>query len=106
MTAAELLCDACQLAPYPADAARSPETGLPEGWVRRTIGRRTFTLCDCCGSIRHFKGGVSAYLQETLGIGPEARVDFAASSEPGSGLHRHRKSRGGGPEEPPTGSSP
>ena len=54
--------------PYPADAPREATSGLPAGWVVRRINGRAYTLCDCCGSIRHFKGGVSTYLQEHLGV--------------------------------------
>ncbi len=89
-TSSDLVCDACGLPPYPPGEAMPAGQSLPGGWVRRTIGRRTFTLCDCCGSVRHFRGGVSAYLQDALGVAPNAVCDFSASSEPGSGLHRFR----------------
>lgn len=87
----KLICAACQLEPYPADAPRAAETGLPAGWVVRGIAGRSFTLCDCCGDIRHFKGGVSSYLQEKLGLAPTARLDFIDSETVGSGLHRLRR---------------
>lgn len=85
---AETTCDACKLPPYPADAPVVAETGLPAGWIVRRIAGRTFTLCDCCGNIRHFKGGVSTYLQENLGLAPDARLE--AADAPGGGLHRTR----------------
>lgn len=88
---ADLICDACKMPPYPADIAVSPETGLPTGWVSRRIAGRTFTLCDCCGNIRHFKGGVSTYLQENLGVSQDAHCDF--QDVPGGGLHRARLKR-------------
>lgn len=83
-----LACDACKMPPYPADAAPSAATGLPPGWTVRRIAGRTFTLCECCGSIRHFKGGISTYLQENLGLAPDARFEF--EDAPGGGLHRSR----------------
>jgi hypothetical protein len=86
-------CAACGLEPFPADAPRDHETGLPPGWYRHVIARRTFVLCECCGDIRHFKGGISLYLQETLGLPPHAGLDSAASGEVGSGLHRLRRQR-------------
>lgn len=94
-----LVCDACGLPPVAgaADVAPAPDA-LPAGWVRRKIGRRTFALCDCCGSIHHFKGGISAYLQDALGVGPNAMCDFA--QEPGSGLHRLRIDRAARDDEP------
>jgi hypothetical protein len=87
----EIVCDACKLPP-PAGAALG-DTGLATGWVIRRIDGRSFTLCDCCGSIRHFKGGISAYLQRHLGVNEYAEVDFGDA--PGSGLHRHRVRRPG-----------
>jgi hypothetical protein len=89
MSADTVTCDACGLPPHGEAAAFAPGE-LPKGWHIRVFGRRRFRLCDCCGSIRHFKGGVSAYLQEALGLAPNAMCDFAASNEPGSGLHRLR----------------
>ena len=90
MPASDLVCDACGLPPFEDGAVQQTGEALPRGWVRRTIGKRTFTLCDCCGDVRHFRGSVSAYLQEALGVNANAVVDFSATSEPGSGLHRHR----------------
>ncbi len=91
MSATTTICAACRLEPFPADAPRDRETGLPQGWVVRTISGRSYTLCECCGDIRHFKGGVSSYLQENLGLSPTARLDSALSDEVGSGLHRLRR---------------
>jgi len=87
----DLTCAACKLAPYPADAPRDPASGLPKGWIVRTIAGRSYTLCDCCGDIRHFKGGVSTYLQENLGVPDYAHCDFEDAS--GGGLHRNRTKR-------------
>ncbi|MEQ1710011.1 MAG: hypothetical protein ABL908_01260 [Hyphomicrobium sp.] len=91
----ELLCDACKLPPMGGSSTPAPsgsdaasERALPPGWFVRRIDARTFTLCDCCGSMQHFKGGVSAYLQQQLGLGPYAVL--AVDEGPGSGLHRHR----------------
>ena len=87
----DLTCDACKLTPYPADAPRSTETGLPKGWIVRRINGRAYTLCDCCGDILHFKGGVSTYLQEHLGVPEYAHCDFG--DEMGGGLFRTRAKR-------------
>ncbi|MGD9785007.1 MAG: hypothetical protein AB7E80_08740 [Hyphomicrobiaceae bacterium] len=84
----ELTCHACRMTPYPPDAPLSTETGLPDGWFVRRINGRTYKLCDCCGSIRHFKGGLSTYLQENLGLPPDARLEL--DDEAGGGLHRQR----------------
>lgn len=91
MSEATIVCAACRMEPFPADAPRNAETGLPQGWCVRTISGRSYTLCECCGDIRHFKGGVSSYLQENLGVAPSARLDSAESEAVGSGLHRVRR---------------
>lgn len=82
------ICDACKMPPFPETAPLVPETGMPSGWVTRRINGRSFTLCDCCGSVRHFKGGISTYLQEHLGLPEHAQCEFA--DEAGGGLHRSR----------------
>lgn len=61
----DLTCEACKMPPYPADAPLDATSGLPAGWVVRRINGRAYTLCDCCGSIRHFKGGVSTICRST-----------------------------------------
>ena len=88
-----IICDACELPPH-GRAAEKIVDELPAGWYWRTFGRRTFRLCDCCGSIHHFKGGISPYLQETLGLAPNAVCDFEASEKAGGGLHRRRPGHG------------
>ncbi len=88
---AATICDACKLPPYPPNAPAMADTGLPAGWVIRQINGRTFTLCDCCGSIRHFRGGISTYLQQCLGLPDDAQCRF--DDEAGSGLHRTRVRR-------------
>lgn len=92
-SASELICAACRLPPLAAGEAAMAEDArpLPPGWRERRIAGRSFILCECCGDIRHFKGGISLYLQENLGVGPNAQCDFA--DEPGSGLHRTRLRR-------------
>jgi hypothetical protein len=81
-------CEACGLPPHDGEGRAIASAEPPAGWHMRRIGRRSFVLCDVCGDIQHFKGGVSAYLQEALGIGPRAFPDF---SEAGAGLHRLRR---------------
>ena len=87
----DTVCDACKLPPHPPEVARDAETGLPAGWVVRRVASRTFTLFECSVDIRHFKGGISPYLQENLGLGPHAHCAF--DETPGSGLHRMRVPR-------------
>lgn len=87
----DLTCEACKMPPYPSDAPLDATSGLPAGWVVRRINGRAYTLCDCCGSIRHFKGGVSTYLQEHLGVSEYAQCEFG--DDEGGGLHRNRVKR-------------
>ena len=87
----DLVCDACKLTPFPADAPRVAQTGLPNGWIVRRINGRAYTLCDCCGDILHFKGGISTYLQENLGVPEYAVCEFEEQS--GGGLFRNRTGR-------------
>ena len=75
-TPPDIICKACKMTPYPPDAPLLPETGLPKGWVTRKINGNVYTLCDCCGDIMHFKGGISAYLQENLGVPEYATCEF------------------------------
>lgn len=82
----DVICDACRLPP-PEPVELGPD-GLVKGWYIRRIAGRTYTLCDCCGSIRHFRGGISAYLQCHLGVGEYA--EFELDDVPGGGLHRQR----------------
>ena len=88
MPGGETICAACGMPPFVPDGAEAAPEGLPAGWHLRKLGRRSFLLCDVCGDIQHFKGGVSSYLQDALGIGPYAYPDFSA---PEAGLHRLRR---------------
>lgn len=51
---------------------------LPAGWYVRCIDEVDFVLCDVCGHIRHFRGGVSPYLADRLELGEGARCDVSA----------------------------
>lgn len=77
--------------PHPEDAPCDPISGLPPGWYQRRINKRTYVLCEVCGNIKHFKGGISTYLQEYLGLSPQAQCEFDEAT--GSGLHRTRFKR-------------
>ena len=43
---------------------------LPRGWRPRRIDGRVYILCDVCGNLRQFVGGLSPYLQDRLGLPP------------------------------------
>ena len=72
-------CDACKMEQAcEADDEINPETALPHQWHKRCIEEHDYILCDVCGNIRHFKGGVSAYLLEALHLPDHARADVSA----------------------------
>ena len=68
-------CEACGIKVRDCVGAGDDTPGLPESWFVRVISGRDYTLCDCCGSFRQFKGGMSPYLQDTLGLGFDARCE-------------------------------
>ena len=68
-------CDACkQQCEIKADGPTDLKDALPRGWRPRRIDGRVFMLCDVCGNISHFRAGLSAYLQDRLGL--PRRVEF------------------------------
>ncbi len=72
-------CDACKVEQNcETEDEINPETALPHKWYKRCIEEHDYILCDVCGNIRHFKGGVSAYLTETLNLPAHARADVSA----------------------------
>ena len=74
----KFLCEACKSELVcKCDEEVNLKTSLPHQWHRRCIDERDYVLCDVCGNIRHFKGGVSAYLTECLGLPETARADVS-----------------------------
>ena len=69
------VCDACGVKTSEYNDALCESSGLPESWFLRKINDRDYSLCDCCGSFRQFKGGMSPYLQDVLGLGVDARCE-------------------------------
>ena len=71
-------CDACkQEEVCESEGDLNPKTRLPHKWHKRCIEEHDYILCDVCGNIRHFKGGVSAYLLEALSLPDYARCDVS-----------------------------
>jgi hypothetical protein len=54
------------------------DAALPAGWFVRNIDEVEYVLCDVCGHIRHFRGGVSPYLTDALELDEGARCDVSA----------------------------
>jgi len=65
----KITCDACKTE---CDVEVSGPTllkkALPRGWRPRRIDGRVYILCDICGNLRQFVGGLSPYLKEQLGL--------------------------------------
>lgn len=57
------------------------KTALPRGWRPRRIDDRVYILCDVCGNLRHFVGGLSAYLQQRLNLPNNVVVEFPEHTE-------------------------
>lgn len=71
-------CDACGAdakSCLEANALGAGASTLPDSWFVRSINGRDYTLCDCCGAFVQFKGGMSPYLQDALGLNSDARCD-------------------------------
>ena len=69
-------CDACGASVEDYDEAKSESSGLPESWFVRRIADRDYSLCDCCGSPTQFRGGISPYLSQALGLDMFARCEL------------------------------
>lgn len=54
---------------------------LPRGWRPRRIDGRVYILCDICGNLRQFVGGLSPYLQERLGLPPNVEIETPEYTE-------------------------
>lgn len=84
-------CDSCH-----AECTLAPVTGptllrrtLPRGWRPRRIDGRVYILCDICGNLRQFVGGLSPYLQQRLGLPPNVEIEFPEHTElPDAWLNR------------------
>jgi hypothetical protein len=62
-------CEACQT--EHEIVVNSPtllKDALPRGWRPRRIDGRVYILCDVCGNLRQFVGGLSPYLKDRLGL--------------------------------------
>ena len=49
---------------------------LPRGWRPRRIDGRVYILCDICGNLRQFVGGLSPYLQQRLSLPHNVEIEF------------------------------
>ena len=68
---------------------------LPRGWRPRRIDGRTLVLCDICGNIRQFVGGLSPYLQMLLHLPPNVEIESPEHDIPPRPRPDRRPDRGG-----------
>ncbi|MGD9785008.1 MAG: hypothetical protein AB7E80_08745 [Hyphomicrobiaceae bacterium] len=62
-------CDACHTeVELNITAPTLLKKALPRGWRPRRIDGRVYILCDICGNLRQFVGGLSPYLKERLNL--------------------------------------
>ena len=97
-------CEACKIELECAGEGEiNFETNVPHRWHVRVIDDRRYILCDVCGNIRQFKGGVSAYLCDCLSLGPDARCDVSAEVEQMASRRykspRRRRAKSGGRDQ-------
>lgn len=71
-----ICCDACKTeCTLAVTGPTLLKNALPRGWRPRRIDGRVYVLCDVCGNIRQFVGGLSPYLRECLGLPYNAVVE-------------------------------
>ena len=87
-------CDACGVKAGDCGEQMNEQSGLPVSWFVRVINDRDYTLCDCCGSIFQFKGGMSSYLQEALGLNEDARCELGEDVKLMAAVRAERRKAG------------
>lgn len=72
----KIQCQACkQECELETSGPTDLKDAMPKGWRPRRIDGQVYNLCDVCGNIRHFCGGLSAYLQDRLDLPPNVEFD-------------------------------
>ena len=72
----KIQCDACkQECEITTTGPTDLKVAMPKGWRPRRIDNHVYNLCDVCGNIRHFCGGLSAYLQDRLDLPNHVEFD-------------------------------
>ncbi len=67
----KVCCDACKIEvelDMPKSGPVDVKNTLPRRWRPRRIDGQVYILCDICGNLNQFVGGLSAYLQELLNL--------------------------------------
>jgi len=64
-----ICCEACEAScELTVEGPTLLKRALPRGWRPRRIDGRVYVLCEVCGNLRQFVGGLSPYLQDRLGL--------------------------------------
>ncbi len=78
----KLSCDACkQECELQVSGPTDLKSAMPKGWRPRRIDGQVYNLCDVCGNISHFRGGLSAYLQDRLGLAKRVEFDWPENED-------------------------
>ncbi|MDX2289358.1 MAG: hypothetical protein NW217_11125 [Hyphomicrobiaceae bacterium] len=65
----KISCDACACeCEIVVNGPTLLKDALPRRWRPRRIDGRVYILCDVCGNLRQFVGGLSPYLLDRLGL--------------------------------------
>lgn len=67
----KVCCDACKqeaVLDMPSSGPVAVKDTLPRRWRPRRIDGHVYILCDICGNLKQFVGGLSPYLQELLNL--------------------------------------
>ena len=76
------ICAACKMEQDKQESDQKEPGGqtLPQGWFLRCIDETDYVLCDVCGASIHFRGAISPYLTQALGLMEGARCDMSAEA--------------------------
>lgn len=78
----KIVCDACrQDSNIVVSGPTLLRRALPKGWRPRRIDGRVYILCEICGNVRQFVGGLSPYLMQALRLPPNATIELPELTE-------------------------
>jgi tRNA 2-thiouridine synthesizing protein E len=86
----KVVCDSCKIeCDLTVQGPTLLRRALPKGWRPRRIDGRMYILCDVCGNLRQFVGGLSPYLAGQLDVAPNVSIEFPEYTElPDAWLNR------------------
>ncbi len=97
----KVCCDACEAeCEVVVEGPTLLRRALPRGWRPRRIDGRVYVLCDVCGNLRQFVGGLSPYLQDRLGLAQHVEFETPEYTDlPDDWVLGLRRSRPGDPPD-------